>query len=262
VRTLVFCFAVLTFTAVDSPHLCTAAAVCQQNPINYCGVNGMRSLSQHHFLCAHPYPQVCSAVAAALQEQQAAAPDAAAQLAQQVTPTGHTVAVFGGLLPDGSEQPHSSDQLHILWLHPDATLGVWLHPSTTGHCPAPRAFACCAGICHGTQLLVYGGAANGSMACTVQTDVGLFDGYLLLCVYILDTDTLHWFLQPTRPLNEPPRPGHVMLGISTCPGPRKRALSCLRVNPVSGQQEFMLLGGCGLDGLADFVPYSLNLQTF
>jgi hypothetical protein len=202
-------------------------------------------------------------VAAALQEQQqAASPDAAAQLAQQVTPAGHTFAVFGGLLRDGSEQPDSRDQLHILWLHPDATWGVWLHPSTTGNRPAPRAFACCAAIHNSTQLLVYGGVANGSMAGTVQSDVGLFDGYLLLCVYILDMDTLDWFRVPTRPLNEPPKPGHVMLGISTCPGPRKRALSCLRINPVTRQQEFMLLGGCGVDGLADFVPYSLNLQTF
>lgn len=185
-----------------------------------------------------------------------------AQQAQQLVLTGHALAVFGGLMPDGSEQPSVQEQLHILWLHPDADWGLWVCPSTTGDAPAPRAFACCAGISGGSQLLVYGGSVHCSMAGTVQSDVGEFGGYLLLCVYLLDTATLTWSRVPTRPLNEPPRHGHVMLGPSTCPGPRKRALSCLRVNPVTGQEEFMLLGGCGVDGLADFVPYSLNLDTF
>lgn len=189
----------------------------------------------------------------------AAAP--VSQQAQQLVPQGHTLAVFGGLLPHGTEQA-INEQLHVLWLSPDATWGVWLHPSTTGPAPAPRAFSCCAGIHGGTQLLVYGGWVNGSMSGTVQTDVGKFDGYLLLCVYLLDTATLSWSRVPTRPLNEPPQPGHVMLGPSTCPGPRKQALSCLRLNPETGRQDFMLLGGCGVDGLADFVPYSLDLRTF
>lgn len=207
--------------------------------------------------------QVSSAIAEALADpkpQDSSSP-AAAPAPQQLASQGHTLAVFGGLLADGTEQA-CDDQLHVLWLAPDATWGVWLHPSTTGPAPAPRAYACCAGTQGGTQLLVYGGWVNGSMSGTVQSDVGVFDGYLLLCVYLLDTATLSWSRVATRPLNEPPRPGHVMLGPSTCPGPRRKALSCLQVNPVTGLQEFMLLGGCGVDGLADFVPYSLDLQTF
>jgi hypothetical protein len=189
-------------------------------------------------------------------------PNTAEQQAQELIAKGHTLAVFGGLLPSGCEQDSAGDQLHILWLHPDFTWGAWLHPATTGPAPAPRAFSCCAGIHDCTQLLVYGGLVYGSMTGTVQSDVGVFDGFLLLCVYLLDTATLAWSRVPTRPLNEPPRPGHMMLGPSTCPGPRKKALSCLRTNPATGREEFVLLGGCGTDGLADFVPYALELDTF
>jgi hypothetical protein len=211
--------------------------------------------------------QVSAGVCEALQQRPAqrtsnTAPSTAEQQAQELIAKGHTLAVFGGLLPSGCEQDSAQGQLHILWLHADGTWGVWLHPATEGPTPAPRAFACCAGIYGGTQLLVYGGLVNGSMTGTVQSDVGVFNGVLLLCIYLLDTATLSWSRVPTRPLNEPPRPGHVMLGPSTCPGPRKKALSCLRTNPVTGREEFMLLGGCGTDGLADFVPYSLNLETF
>lgn len=183
------------------------------------------------------------------------------QHAQQLTSAGHTLLVFGGLQRDGCELL-ADEQLQVLWLHPDATWGMWLQPRTTGPAPAPRAFACCAAIHDSSQLLVYGGSVNGSITGTVQSDVGAFDGYLLLCVYVLDAATLTWVRMPTRPLNEPPRPGHVMLGPSTCPGPRKQALSCLRANSVTGREEFMVLGGCSVDGLADFVPYSLNLDTF
>jgi hypothetical protein len=170
--------------------------------------------------------------------------------------------VFGGLLPDGAQQQTVQEQLHILWLHPDASWGVWRQPGTTGPAPAPRAYACCAAVYDSTQLLVYGGRVSGSISGTVQADVRVVDGYLLLCVYLLDTDTLTWSCVPTRPLNEPPKPGHAMLGPSTCPGPRKEALSCIRLEPSTGREEFVLLGGCGVDGLADFVPYSLNLETF
>jgi hypothetical protein len=36
----------------------------------------------------------------------------------------------------------------------------------------------------------------------------------------------------------------------------------LQVNPVTGQQEFVVLGGFGIDGLADLVPYALDTTTF
>lgn len=211
--------------------------------------------------------QVAAAVAGSLKQRplqpaKSSPAVSSAQQAEQLMRTGYTIAVFGGLLPDGSEQSTAHGQLHILWLHPDASWGVWLHPDTTGPAPAPRAYACCAGIHSGTQLLVYGGCVTGSMTGTVQADVGVFDGYLLMCIYLLDTASLTWSRVPTKPMNEPPKPGHVMLGPSTCPGPRKKALSCLRTNPVTGHEEFVLLGGCGVDGLADFVPYSLNLDTF
>lgn len=176
--------------------------------------------------------------------------------------TGHILAVFGGLLPDGCEQSPEQQQLHVLWLHPDGSWGVWLHPSASGAAPAPRAYSCCAAIRDSTQLLVYGGWVHGSHTGTVQSDVGVFDGYLLLCVYVFDCASLTWSQVPTKPLNEAPRPGHTMIGPSTCPGPRKQALSCTRTNPATGREEFVVLGGCGADGLADFVPYSLNLETF
>lgn len=199
--------------------------------------------------------QQCAGEGGTLQPQQ--------QQLQQLVCAGHTLLVFGGLQPDGCEQrADDEDQLHVLWLHPDATWGVWVHPSTTGPAPAPRAYACCAAIYDSTQLLVYGGLVNGSITGTVQSDVGEFGGYLLMCIYLLDPATLSWRRVPTRPLNEPPRSGHAMLGPSTCPGPRKQVLSCMRTNPATGKQEFMLLGGCGADGLADFVPYSLNLESF
>lgn len=219
----------------------------------------------HTPITVHCYLHVPSQVSAAVSEALSDSPtqnnSAAAAPSSQLVPQGHTLAVFGGLLPDGAEQA-PGDQLHVLWLSPDAKWGVWVHPSTTGPAPAPRAYSCSAGIHGGTQLLVYGGWVNGSITGTAQADVVEVDGYALLCVYVLDTATLSWSRVPMLPLNEPPRPGHVMLGPSTCPGPRKKALSCLRVNPLTGQQEFMLLGGCGVDGLADFVPYSLNLQTY
>jgi hypothetical protein len=31
---------------------------------------------------------------------------------------------------------------------------------------------------------------------------------------------------------------------------------------VSGNEEFVVLGGCGSDGLADYVPYALDLISF
>jgi hypothetical protein len=111
-------------------------------------------------------------------------------------------------------------------------------------------------------MIVYAGWANGSIQGTVDADVSVVDGFLLLCIYMLDVNTLTWRRQPTWPLNKPPKPGHVMAGPSTCPRPRKQAMSCVRLSPVSGNEEFMVLGGCGSDGLADFVPYALDLTNF
>lgn len=185
------------------------------------------------------------------------------QAAEQLALEGHTLAVFGGLTPDGLEQQGSHQQLQLLWLHPDcAAWGTWLTPATAGPAPAPRAFAACEAIRGGSSLLVYGGCVSGSVSGTVNADVGVFDGYVLMCVYVLDQASLVWAKVPTRPLNQPPRVGHVMVGPSTCPGPRKQVLSCLRRSPVTGHEEFLLLGGCGMDGLADFVPYVLDLETY
>eukprot|EP00775_Hariotina_reticulata_P013606 gene13606-13731_t len=151
--------------------------------------------------------------------------------------TGHTFVVFGGLTPDGRDQ--AATQLYVLWLAADAGWGTWLLVATTGPAPAPRAFACCEALSGGTEVLVYGGWTNGSLSGTVAADVSEYDGDLLLCVYLLDANSLTWVRQPTRPVNEPPR-----------------------VSPVTGQQEFVVLGGCGSDGMADLVPYALDTTTF
>ena len=39
-------------------------------------------------------------------------------------------------------------------------------------------------------------------------------------------------------------------------------MSFVRVSPVTGGEEFVVLGGCGSDGLADFVPYALDVTSF
>ncbi|KAF6261846.1 hypothetical protein COO60DRAFT_726342 [Scenedesmus sp. NREL 46B-D3] len=92
-------------------------------------------------------------------------------------------------------------------------------------------------------MIVYGGWSNGSIQGTVDADVSAVDGYLLMCIYLLDVNSLTWRRQPTLPLDEAPKPGHAMAGPSTCPGPRKQAMSCVRRSPVSGHEEFMVLGG-------------------
>eukprot|EP00878_Enallax_costatus_P010507 GHUV01010970.1.p1 GENE.GHUV01010970.1~~GHUV01010970.1.p1 ORF type:complete len:526 (+),score=164.37 GHUV01010970.1:438-2015(+) len=153
-------------------------------------------------------------------------------------------------------------QLYVLWLAADATWGVWLQVETTGHAPEPRAYACCQATRNSSQLLIFGGWTHGSIEGTINADLSVVDGYLLLCVYLLDVNSLAWTRQPTWPLDEVPRPGHVMIGPSTCPGPRKQAMCCSRVSPVTGHEEFVVLGGCGSDGLASCVPYALDLETY
>lgn len=193
-----------------------------------------------------------SGAAAAQRQQQPTCADAAC--------SGHTLLLFGGLAPDDSES--GGRQLHVLWLAQDATWGVWLALTTSGNAPEPRAYACCQAVSNGHTVIVYGGWANGSIQGTLNADVSTVDGYLLLCIYLLDVNSLAWKRQPTRPLNEPPKLGHVMVGPSTCPGPRKQAMCSSRISPTTGHEEFVVLGGCGSDGLADFVPYVLDLVTF
>jgi hypothetical protein len=111
-------------------------------------------------------------------------------------------------------------------------------------------------------VIVYGGMVSGSMTGTIGADVGVVNGYLLMFVYMLDVANLTWSRHATWPTNEPPKQGHVMVGPSSCPGPRRQVLSVVRESPVSGAEELMILGGCGNDGLADFVPYSLDVENF
>ncbi|KAF6250346.1 hypothetical protein COO60DRAFT_889728 [Scenedesmus sp. NREL 46B-D3] len=174
--------------------------------------------------------------------------------------SGHTLLLFGGLTPDNTEL--GGQQLHALWLAHDGSWGVWVPLRASGAAPAPRAYACCQAVSAGLTMIVYGGWSNGSIQGTVDADVSAVDGYLLMCIYLLDVNSLTWRRQPTLPLDEAPKPGHAMAGPSTCPGPRKQAMSCVRRSPVSGHEEFMVLGGCGSDGLADFVPYALDLTSF
>jgi hypothetical protein len=186
------------------------------------------------------------------QQQHAAAADLAC--------SGHTLLLFGGLTPDNTEL--GGQQLHALWLSQDGSWGAWIPLQTSGPAPAPRAYSCCQAVSAGHTMIVYAGWANGSIQGTIDADVSVVDGYLLLCIYLLDVNTLTWRRQPTWPLSDPPKPGHVMAGPSTCPGPRKQAMSCVRWSPVSGNEEFVVLGGCGSDGLANFVPYALDLTSF
>lgn len=199
--------------------------------------------------------QVIEAVEYYQQQQQTAGHGSTDVISQ-----GHTLVTFGGLTPDDASP--GGRQLHVLWLAADASWGVWLKVDTTGHAPEPRAYACCQAFRNNSQLVVYGGWANGSIEGTIGADVAVVDGFLLLCVHLFDVNNLVWTRKPTLPLNEPPRPGHVMIGPSTCPGPRKQAMSCTRVSPATGHEELIVMGGCGSDGLASCVPYALDLETF
>jgi hypothetical protein len=144
--------------------------------------------------------------------------------------SGFTFVVFGGLTPDGLDL--GGAQLSVLWLAPDVSWGTWLMVTTSGPAPAPRAYSCCEALPGGTQVLVYGGLTNGSLPGTVAADVSDYDGHLLLCVYLLDANSLRWIRQATRPMNESSGVGQVMAARSTCPGPRKLALSCCRVSSI------------------------------
>lgn len=41
-----------------------------------------------------------------------------------------------------------------------------------------------------------------------------------------------------------------------------RCCMSLQVSPVTGQQEFVVLGGHGSDGMSDLVPHALDTATF
>jgi hypothetical protein len=174
---------------------------------------------------------------------------------------GHTLLVYGGC--DRAAQEQGSDtELQLLWLASDGSWGAWLRVEATGEAPGPRAAHAAQPLRGGRQVVVYGGTVGGTMQGTVAHDVGVVKGYLLLSLYTLDVLTATWQKHYTWPLNEPPKPGHAMIGPSTCPGPRRSVLSATRVSPVTGVEELVVLGGCGTDGLADFVPYALDMNTF
>ena len=211
---------------------------------------------------------VASSVPAAITGTAAAAADSRAAVISSTPPsssspdftTGHTVLFYGGISLLGDELG-SSEELQLLWLAPAGDWGVWLTVPARGEGPGPRVQHCAHALHKGSNVTVYGGMVAGSMAGTIGADVGEVKGYLLMFVYMLDVGSLTWSRHPTWPMNEPPKPGHEMVGPSSCPGPRRQVLSVVRVNPVSGAEELMILGGCGKDGLADFVPYSLDVEN-
>ncbi|KAF8058322.1 hypothetical protein HT031_005638 [Scenedesmus sp. PABB004] len=206
------------------------------------------------------HAQLLGAVHAAAAAHGEALPAGAAGQRDDAACAGSTLLVMCGLCPDGAEA--GGGELHALWLAPGGGWGVWHRAAAGGAPPAPRAYACAKAVSGGRRVLLYGGCVGGSLEGIVEADVSEVGGYLLLCVYVLDANDLTWRREPTRPLGEPPRPGHDMAGPSTCPGPRKQAMCCARASPVTGHEELVVLGGCGADGLASYVPYALDLTTF